>query len=107
MAAHVVNLDLHRNRAERLVVMFRRELIRSWRNAELGFPADPSDRVLHAQLTAPPAETWDEVACRADFLLARMNCRADRTHPDIQTLTRRVLQDVVRLLMTDETPHRD
>ena len=98
MAATIVILDRHRSAEDRLAVMIRREMIRDCRRAELRGPVVPRDRVLHAQVPASPAESWDDVARQADFLLGQLAVGTDRSGADIQTLLRRVLQDMVRLV---------
>lgn len=98
MAATIVILDRHRSPEDRLAVMIRREMIRDCRRAELGSPILPRDRALHAQLLASPAESWDDVARRADFLLGSLTVEGGRPGADIQTLLRRVLLDMVRLV---------
>jgi hypothetical protein len=92
-----VRLDHHRGMAAQKATELRRLLSEVESNEK---QLRQRQEALETQLLAAPAETWEEAADKARYLLSLFASSPAAQDPRRQTLIARVLEDFIRLSST-------
>jgi hypothetical protein len=104
MTEKTIDLDEHRGMAAQKATRLRRLVaeVRADRDAL----RDRQD-ALEAQLVAAPAESWEDAAEKARYLLTLFASSLDAQDPRRQKLIAAVLDDFTRLAESSEAPKAD
>jgi hypothetical protein len=94
-----VDLDGRRSTAGRMATNIRRHSLKDFEAAQVSLRRQQEE--LETQLLAEPAETWQEAAAKAQYLIRLYAQTTEGQDSRRQKLIERALGDLVRLMESD------